>query len=538
MALRPFKPVPQVPLAEGWKIIAPEGNRTVSGLKATMQLTNGTVQAMHTFALGNAAAQAKTIGEFADVSGLDTQTLRAKVLELAEAIEGALRLLEIQEPHKEARPQAGTALTFADMAPWPEAVDGAALLTDLAETFATYLVLPKGAKEALALWTLHSYLFDATHISPILGLLSPQKRCGKTTLLSVLRVLVHRPLPASNISPAAVFRTIEQSAPTLLVDELDTFIGKNEELRGVLNSGHTRTLAFVIRTVGEEHEPRQFSTWCPKVVALIGKLPDTMQDRTIVIPMQRRKRDEPVKRWREDRVDTLQDLPRKCLRWAHDHLSALRARDPDVPETLHDRAADNWRPLLAIADEMGEACGKTAREALAAIEDIRQVEEDSAGINLLADMQKLFVGQQIDCILSRDLAPALARLDERPWQTWHKDKPITPQDIATLLAPFGIKSKELRNDKQQKGMGYQLSALEGIFARYLGSQGSTGRQSSKDATKRENQGSTNDTVVDPQKSQNPAPNKACRPVDPQKGGTGAQNVFSAAADDDYGVVIE
>lgn len=43
--------------------------------------------------------------------------------------------------------------------------------------------------------------------------------------------------------------------PTMLIDEADTFLCDNDELRGVLNTGHTRATAYVIRTVGEDHEP-------------------------------------------------------------------------------------------------------------------------------------------------------------------------------------------------------------------------------------------------------------------------------------------
>ena len=43
----------------------------------------------------------------------------------------------------------------------------------------------------------------------------------------------------------------------------------------------------------------------------------------------------------------------KAARWALDHLAKLRAADPQIPTALNDRAADNWRILLVIADEAG-----------------------------------------------------------------------------------------------------------------------------------------------------------------------------------------
>ncbi|MBI2899500.1 MAG: hypothetical protein HYY17_04905 [Planctomycetes bacterium] len=172
----------------------------------------------------------------------------------------------------------GRALALADAEPWPEPVDGAALLHDLAAVFRRFLVLPDGAAEALALWSVFTHTHDTFQVSPRLAITSPEKRCGKTTLLSILGALVPRPLPASNVTAAVVFRAVEAARPTLLVDEVDTFLSNRDELRGILNSGHTRAGAYVVRCVGDDAEPRQFTTWAPVAIACIGRLPDTLAD--------------------------------------------------------------------------------------------------------------------------------------------------------------------------------------------------------------------------------------------------------------------
>ena len=61
--------------------------------------------------------------------------------------------------------------------------------------------------------------------------------------------------------------------PTLLIDEADSFAKDNEELRGILNSGHIKAAAHVIRNL--KHKPRRFSTWAPKAIAMIGALADS-----------------------------------------------------------------------------------------------------------------------------------------------------------------------------------------------------------------------------------------------------------------------
>jgi putative DNA primase/helicase len=96
-------------------------------------------------------------------------------------------------------------------------------------------------------------------------------------------------------------------APTLLIDEADTFLKDNDELRGVLNTGHRRG-GQVTRTVGDDLEPRQFTTWSPAAIAMIGRLPDTLDDRAIAIRLRRRKATEKVRAFRSDRTDELRVL--------------------------------------------------------------------------------------------------------------------------------------------------------------------------------------------------------------------------------------
>ena len=162
--------------------------------------------------------------------------------------------------------EAEFALPHWNVEPWNAEVSGAKLLDDIEKEFRRYIVLPDGAGEALALWTLHAWTTDAGDISPFLVLVSPTKRCGKTNVLIILLYLTPRSELASNISASALFRYVEEVRPTLLIDEADSFVKGNEEMRGILNSGQTRAAAHVIRNVetNGEHKPRRFSTWAPE----------------------------------------------------------------------------------------------------------------------------------------------------------------------------------------------------------------------------------------------------------------------------------
>ena len=148
--------------------------------------------------------------------------------------------------------------------PWAKPVNGNNLLHDLCDLIERHLILPKWGTEALALWVFHCHAHDAARHSPILFATSPTKQCGKTNLLSTLSMVVPKPLSAANVTPATVFRAIARWHPTLLIDKSDTFLSDQSDLRGVFNSGHTRSQAFVLRCVGDDLVPTQFSTWSPE----------------------------------------------------------------------------------------------------------------------------------------------------------------------------------------------------------------------------------------------------------------------------------
>jgi hypothetical protein len=249
--------------------------------------------------------------------------------------------------------------------PSPLPVDGAKLLAALTQAFRRYFVLPPGADIALALWVLHAWTMDAGEISPFMVLVSPTKRCGKTNVLIILYYLTPRSELASNISASALFRYVEQTRPTLLIDEADSFVKENEELRGILNGGHTRTAAYVIRNVevAGEHKPRRFSIWAPKAVATIRGLADTLEGRSVIVQLQRKPPGATVERLRKRDNEWFAALRSQAARWAADHFEKLADPDPQIPEALNDRADDNWRPLLAIADLAGGEWPQLARQA-------------------------------------------------------------------------------------------------------------------------------------------------------------------------------
>ncbi len=408
--------------------------------------------------------------------------------------------------------------------PWESAVDGNALANEIIKTIERYSILPKGGAIALVLWAIATYCINCFRIFPKLLINSPEKRCGKTTTMEVLCALVCRALMSSNLSPAVIFRAIEAWGVSLLIDEGDTFIANNEELRGIVNSGHTRSSAFVLRVEGDSSNlaPKRFSTWSPMCIGMIKAPPDTIKDRSITVTLRRKLPGENVERLPLELNEQCLTLRRKALRWSIDNTDALKRSDPQVPVVGNDRAEDNWRPLLAIADLIGGEWPEKARNAMRVLESIDST-DDGIGPMILADIRSIFKDKNVARFHSQDLVDHLIALDDRPWCEWRHGKPITKNSLAKLLKPFGIRSKDVRINTVKKG--YETADFEDAFSRYLSAplvQSATTLQPSNDGASSQIENATKGKGVAFQKPLQPTDDAACSVVALQEGGTEKQ----------------
>jgi putative DNA primase/helicase len=408
--------------------------------------------------------------------------------------------------------------------PWPEPVDGEGLIREIVDRFNRHIVLPVGAATVMAAWVMLTYCYDSFRVLPILGLVSPQKRCGKTTAMEVLSGLSCRALPASNISPAAVFRSIEKFKPALFVDEADSFLKNNEELRGVLNSGHTKATAYVIRCDGENNDPKKFSTWGPKAIAAIGNLPGTIADRSIIVRLKRKSINEKREKIGVEFDKQAPIIRRKILRWVTDNADHLKANISTVSIPGNDRATDNWAPLAAIAGAIGgELPDRLAASARAMLDDIKDDGEDDLSLLLLADIRDAFQTLECDRIFSANLVNHLNDLEERPWSDLKGGKGLSTNVLARFLTPFDISSKTLRIGTGRK-KGYERDTFLDSFNRYIPpnppSQNVTPRQVNIFNNLRENQNVTQDEMSRLKNIPNQLKSIGCHGVTVQKGVSG------------------
>jgi hypothetical protein len=177
------------------------------------------------------------------------------------------------------------------LAPFEEKVDGVALLDNLCQHLKRYVILPQHAAEALALWILHTWVFDCFDITPYLSITSPTKRCGKTLLMTLLYWLCRRAKKSDSMSRAAIYRSVDRDKPTLILDEVSWVLDLGDERQGILCGGFERNgYVEVCEGEGTALTTKLFSTYSPKAFGLIGRLTATLTDRSIVIPMRPRRR--------------------------------------------------------------------------------------------------------------------------------------------------------------------------------------------------------------------------------------------------------
>jgi hypothetical protein len=360
-------------------------------------------------------------------------------------------------------------LALPPVEPWPHPVDGPELLNEIRLKLIRHVILPNWASETIALWVPHTFAFEFRDITTYLGIESPEHRCGKSTLITILSELTQRAVVASNVTAPSFFRVIAQILPTLFIDEADTFLTGNDELRGILNSSYFKKTAFVLRAFnppsqngaasGPDGEPsapaasiynlgiQRFSCWCPKLIARIGALPTTLADRCIVFRLHRKTPDQECERLRKFNPG---DIQSKCLRFVLDHAEQIASAEPDIPKELNDRAADIWEPLFVIADLAGGPWPKLARDA--AIGVACAAGDSNHVAVLLFDIFIQFAFAETDRLFSSELVARLNAYEDRPWKDLLRGKPLDDRWLARQLSPYGIRPHNLRiNGVQAKG---------------------------------------------------------------------------------------
>jgi len=335
---------------------------------------------------------------------------------------------------------------------------------EMAKLLRRYCVLTDHEVDAIVLWLISSYVIDAFRIFPKLALISPEKRCGKTTTMEAIQSMAKEGVLASNISGAAIYRITEGLQPTLMIDEADTFLKTGEhELVGLINSSHTKAAAMVVRCVGENYQAKPFSTWMPMVLASIGELPPTIMDRSIVITLRRKKGHEQTELMPVDLLVLQKPLRQRIEHWCKVNEPAIRKSLAKPPQVGNDRAADNWAPLFSVAKTIG---GVWLSRCETAYRSLTATAELELPTQLLMDIRTFFQGYGEARVASATLVEELCKDSTGPWRTCSNGGRLTPHQLANLLNPYGIKPKNFRfGEKTHRG--YEKDQFVDAFERYL-----------------------------------------------------------------------
>ena len=333
-----------------------------------------------------------------------------------------------------------------------------------------YIDVKPHEQMAIALWVLHTHVYLNFSHSPRLALLSPTSGCGKSTVFALFGHLTPRPKITTDITPAAIFRLINDWEPTLMLDEMDNADLRGRKLRAIVNAGHSRSGGTVDRASGE------YQVFGPMALAAIGHvLPIPLMKRCIVIDLQR----SPKRMPSADDMDGDPMLPYVLFRikkWTQD--TTLNS-NPKLPDYSINRTADNWRSLIAIGDSFGPEWSHKVRDVAEKI--AHSYRDDDAAVTLLRDIKLIVDSEKLDPIFTAELLSKLHALEggDMTWSEWRGPKDdrsprkLTANDLGGphgLLGRFGIKSHSQwtagGRKERRGGKGYRREQFELAWARY------------------------------------------------------------------------
>jgi len=325
----------------------------------------------------------------------------------------------------------------------------------------------------VALWIIATHLHEVFQYTGYMFIHSPERQCGKTTLLEILDMLV---LASTGIdcspTPAVLSRTA--TGRTQLLDEGDGWADISG-LRNILNAGFQRngqTARCEQNGIGS-FVAKSLHLYCPRAIAGIGReiLSETTRDRTFVIEMTRRMREERGERMRRRRVEPeAHELKKLVEEWTLEHREEVAVRYDSLAkatfaylDSFRDRTIDVAEPLAVILEvaykdypEQLERARMEMCEAIAtAREETNQYSED---YRLLTAIEATMEGDELieqPSVIAARLSGSVGAL-------------ANEHAIGEVLRRYGFRNKSVRKDGGQPRKCYVIerSRIEDVLARY------------------------------------------------------------------------
>jgi hypothetical protein len=367
----------------------------------------------------------------------------------------------------------------------------AQILNDLCKYFKRYMILSETFPAVISSWVMAAWVCNLWDRFPHIAITSPDGRCGKTRLLELLLQVCPRATLTTGISGPALYRKIQLYTPTLLLDEAQFLNRAGSEQAHILYEifcGGVSKDAVISRCVGQDHEPTDFSIYCPKVICLIGKLHGVLPDRCLPISIRRKQRHEKVERCRMSIVEKEgKELAERLEEWATNETGGDGLKDIynslEMFNIENDRLAELLLPLQAVVTLCGNAkvqypqyenlSSTLERYALDLEATNRQIDLQTVGVRLLNACRQIFQTRDTkkkgeedrDFISTHELLQELISREEEPWAEFNNSgKPINAEKLSTLLREYEIEHS--RGGKNRR-RGYHRKDFLDAWNRYL-----------------------------------------------------------------------
>jgi hypothetical protein len=356
------------------------------------------------------------------------------------------------------------------------APDPAQLFKAIAAMFARFIDLPAahaGGVTATALcWAMLSYCYQAWDAVPYLFAGGPLGS-GKSRLFEVLGRLAFRPLSSSNMTGAALFRTLHSHGGVLLLDEAERLRNTQEpataEILSMLLAGYKRGgTATRLEPVGDTFKTVSFDVFGPKALACIAGLPPALASRAIPVTMFRSPpgSDKPRRRIDMDPAGW-QRLRDELHAMALEHGPTwleLPSRT-DVCPPMSGRDYELWQPLLALASwiESHGARGllKLLQEhAMATIDagrDDATPDHDETLLRILAEKRL-----NLEMPQPKEILEAARELDQVSFRQW------SPKGVANVFKRYGVATAMLHGRKVYRTDPADLLRIQATYGLSLG----------------------------------------------------------------------
>jgi Protein of unknown function (DUF3631) len=328
-----------------------------------------------------------------------------------------------------------------------------------------HIVLPLPERIVVALWILHTWIYRQFLHTPHLLIHSADTGSGKTALMMLMDQLVHEPFYSADASTAAIRDQIyDFPESTIMQDEGEHLVAlwnHDRSFKSLFDqSHHWRGVGHRVKC----GKRTPFPCFCPWVIAMRANphtLPRQMVSRSILIEMVKSS---------EGRDVIKPDEPNLILGRAIISKWAQTFRAPDEVKDLPPgrEAGDNWRVLIAIADDLGYSA--TAR----AIMRMMVRPQDDQAIALLRDIRRIFVRDNLHCIFTRELLDALHKLEDGFWDEFpgingnEKLHKVTRDELYRLLGFKRVYKTNVRKEGNKFGKGFYRHQFEAVWSELFG----------------------------------------------------------------------